>query len=109
VHQAAKGVVDSYDPLVYLLEAIEHFLQRLEIYTEIPPTSTIGELVVKIMVELLSTLASATKELKQGRSSKSVLADILYNLARRRGVRAGDFWRRQGYRSSPTEARSPHP
>ena len=109
MHQAAKGVVDSYDPLVYLLEAIEHFLQRLDIYTEIPPTPTIVELVVKIMVELLSTLALATKDLKQGRSSKSVLADILYNSAQRRGIRTRDFWRRQGHRSSPTEARSANP
>jgi len=109
VHQAASGVVDSYDPLVYFLEAIEHFLQRLDIYTEIPPTPTIGELVDKIMVELLSTLALATTELKQGRSSKSVLADILYNSAQRRGIRTRDFWRRQEYRSSPTEARSAHP
>jgi hypothetical protein len=76
VHQAAKGVADAYDPLVHLLEAIEHFLQRLDIYTEIPPTPTINELVIKIMVELLSTLASATKEFKQGRLSKYVLADI---------------------------------
>jgi len=96
VHQAAKGASDSYDPLVYLLEAIEHFLQRLDIYTEIPPTPTIVELVVKIMVELLSTLALATKDLKQGQSSKSVLADILYNSAQRRGIRTRGFWRRQG-------------
>ena len=102
-------MVDSYDALVDLLEAIEHFLQRLDIYTEIPPTPTIGELLVKIMVELLSTLASATKELKQGQSSKSVLANILYNSAQRRGVCTRDFWRRQGYRSSPSEARSAHP
>jgi hypothetical protein len=108
VYQAAKGVVDNYDPLIYLLEAIEHFLQRLDIYTEIPPTPTMGELIFKIMVELLSTLASATKELNQGRSSKSILVDIWYNSALRRGVHTRDFWRRQGYRSSLTKARSPH-
>jgi len=111
VHQAAKGVVDSYDGLVDLLEAIEHFLKRLDIYTELPPAPTMDELVVKIMVELLSTLALATKELKQGRSSESRagLADILYSSAQRRGIRTRDFWRRQAYRSSPTEAGSAHP
>jgi hypothetical protein len=31
------------------------------------------EIIVKIMVELFSTLALATRELKQGRSSKSIL------------------------------------
>ena len=106
--QAAKGVIDSYGALVELLEAIEHFLKCLDIYTEIPPTPAVDELVVKIMVELLSTLASATKELKQGRSSESFLADILYSSAQCRGIRTRDFWKRQRYRSSPTEARSPH-
>ncbi len=109
MHQAAKGVVDSYDGLVDLLEAIEHFLKRLDIYTELPPTPTMDELVVKIMVELLSTLALATKELKQGRSSESFLADIVYSSAQRRGIRTKDIWRRQAYRSSPTEAGSALP
>jgi hypothetical protein len=35
------------------------------------------EIIVKIMVVLLSTLALATRELKQRRQSKSVLADLL--------------------------------
>jgi hypothetical protein len=34
------------------------------------------EVVIKIMVEILSALALATKELKQGRASESVL-DLL--------------------------------
>ena len=79
-------MVGSYDMLVDLLEAIEHFHKLLDIYTEVPPTSVLDELAVKIMVELLSTLALATKELKQGRSSEFVLTDILYNLAQSRGI-----------------------
>jgi hypothetical protein len=35
------------------------------------------EMVVKIMVELLSTLALAIKELKRGRSSESILGDLV--------------------------------
>ena len=70
--QAANGVIDGYDAVVDLLESIEHFLKRLDIYTKIPPTPAMDEIVVKIMVELISTLALATKELKQGRSSESV-------------------------------------
>ena len=33
------------------------------------------EIIVKIMVELLSTLAVATKQITQGRQSGSILAD----------------------------------
>ena len=109
MHQVAKGAVDSYDSLVDLLEAIEHFLKPLDIYTEIPPTRDMDELVTKTMVELLSTLTLATRELKQGRSSESVLTDMLYNSVQRRGIRTREFWRRQAYPSSPTEARSAHP
>lgn len=67
----------SYDALVDFLESIERFLRRLEIYTRIPPTPTMDEMVVKIMMEILFTLALATKELKQGRSSESVLDYVL--------------------------------
>jgi hypothetical protein len=76
VHQAAGGVVDSYDALVDLLEAIEHYFKLLNIYTEVPRTSALDDLAFKIIVELLSTFALATKELKQGRLSESVFADI---------------------------------
>jgi hypothetical protein len=33
-----------------------------------------AEIIVKIMVELLSTLAVATKQIKQGKPSESILA-----------------------------------
>jgi hypothetical protein len=66
-------MIDSYGALLDLLESIDHFLKRLDIYTEIPPTPALDEILVKIMVELVSTLALATKELKQGRPSASVL------------------------------------
>jgi len=59
-----------------LLESIEHFLKRLDIYTRTPATAAMDEVVVKIMVELLATLALATKEVKQGKSSKSVVTDV---------------------------------
>jgi len=50
-----------------------HFLNRLEIYTEIPPTETMNDMIVKILVELLSTLALTTKETKQGKLSESMI------------------------------------
>jgi len=39
VIQSAKGIISNCDALVDLLESIEHFLNRLDIYT-LPPQST---------------------------------------------------------------------
>jgi hypothetical protein len=47
-----------------------NFLKRLEIYTTIPPTPTMTDIIINIMVELLSVLALATKQISQGRFSK---------------------------------------
>ena len=74
--QAFKGVNSDLDVLVDLLESIEHFLKRLDIYTKVPPTFAMTEIIVKIMVELLSTLALATKQIRQGRPSESVFVDV---------------------------------
>ena len=68
--QAASGVSSSYDALLDLFECLGSFLKRLEIYTNIPSTPIITEIIVKILVELLSVLALATKQIKQGRFSK---------------------------------------
>ena len=75
--QSAKGIKFNCDALVDLLESIEHFLKRLTIYTRMPLSPAMDEIVIKILVELISTLALVTEELKQRRSSESVLADIL--------------------------------
>ena len=69
-NQAAIGVSSSYDSLVDLFERLANFLKRLEIYTAIPVTPLIKDIIVKIMVELLSVLALATKQVQQGRFSK---------------------------------------
>ena len=74
--KAAKGVSTSYDALIELFECFEHFLGRLRFLTEIP--LSVGEILVKIMVELLKVLALATQQIKQGRFSKFVLADKFY-------------------------------
>ena len=63
-----------------LLESVEHFMNRLDIYTKIPPTVSMTEIVIKILVELLSILALATKQLQQGKLSESLLLEILYYL-----------------------------
>jgi hypothetical protein len=80
VHQSIKGVIDDYIAVVDLLESIQHFLNRLDIFTRVPPTVAMTETVVKILVELLSTFALATKQIKQGRSSESVFGDVLHYL-----------------------------
>jgi hypothetical protein len=64
--------------LVQLLESIEHILYRLEIYTKITPTVAMSEILVKILVELLSMLALATKEVRQGKPSESASTVVLY-------------------------------
>ena len=70
VCQAASGVTSSYDALLDLFDCLGNFLKRLEIYTTIPPTQIMIDIIVKIIVELLSVLALATKQIKQGRFSK---------------------------------------
>jgi len=70
--QAASGVNSSYDALLELFECLGSFLKRLEIYTNIPPTPIMTDIIVKILLELLSVLALATKQIKQGRFSKFV-------------------------------------
>ncbi|KAF8266498.1 hypothetical protein EI94DRAFT_1701681 [Lactarius quietus] len=64
---AAIGVSSSYDSLVDLFECIGNFLKRLKIYTAIPFTPLMTDVIVKIMVELLSVFALATKQVRQGR------------------------------------------
>ena len=49
------------------------FFQRLQIYTEVPSTMEMMDIIVQIMVEILSILGIATREMKQGRMSKYLL------------------------------------
>ena len=73
--QTAKDVRESYDALVDVFECIDNFLRRLNIYTEIPLTPAMTEMFIKIMAELITVLALATKQMKQGRFSMSSLAN----------------------------------
>ena len=78
MYQAIKGVNAMYDALVDLLETIEHFLGRLEIYAGLSLTAAMGRIIVKIMVELLSTIALVTARIKQSRPRECVPAyDLL--------------------------------
>jgi hypothetical protein len=58
--------------LVDIFVRIESFFKRLESYTEVPPTDAMTNVTVKIMTEVLSILAIATKEIKEGQSSELI-------------------------------------
>ena len=46
------------------------FFRRLDVYTEVLPTTEMMDIVIQIIVEVLSILGIVTKEIKQGRLSK---------------------------------------
>ena len=71
--QAAKESRASQDILIDIFERVEMFFRRLEIYTEVPPTPEMMDIIIQIMVEVLSILGIATKEIQQGRISKCLL------------------------------------
>ena len=52
------------------------FFRRLEIYIELPPTTEMVDMIVQIMVEVLSILGIATKEIKKSRISKYFLQNM---------------------------------
>jgi hypothetical protein len=59
--------------LIGLFERIESFFKRLESYTELPPSEVMKDTMLKIMVEVLSILAIATKEINQTWRSESMI------------------------------------
>ena len=73
ISQAAKDSRAGQDTLIDIFERIEMFFRRLEIYLEVPSTMELMDIAIQIMVEVLSILGTATKEIKQGRMSKSFL------------------------------------
>ena len=58
--------------LVDIFVRIESFFKRLESYTEVRPTKAMTDVIVEIIIQVLSILAAATKQIKQGRSSESL-------------------------------------
>ncbi|KAH9169162.1 hypothetical protein EDB89DRAFT_1908815 [Lactarius sanguifluus] len=65
---AARDTAMSRDVLIELFDRIEDFFVRLQTYTEVPPTPEVTKVMGKVMAEVLSMLAIATKEMKQGRT-----------------------------------------
>ena len=58
------------DTLIDIFKRMGSFFQRLEIYTRVSPPPEMIDIIVRIMVEVLSILGIATKEMKQGRTGK---------------------------------------
>ena len=50
---------------------MESFFNRLEKYIDIRPSAAMVDIMVKIVVEVISILGIVTKEVRQGRTSKS--------------------------------------
>jgi hypothetical protein len=70
ISQAAKDARTIQDTLIEIFERIEMFFRRLEIYTEVPATKEMMDIIVQILVEVLSILGIATKKIKESRMSK---------------------------------------
>ena len=51
------------------------FFRRLEMYTEVPLTTEMTDVIIEIMAEVLSVLGIATKNIKQGRTSEWFMKD----------------------------------
>ncbi|KAI9432228.1 hypothetical protein H4582DRAFT_1123101 [Lactarius indigo] len=64
---AAKGTAASRDVLIELFERIENFFVRLQTHIEVPPTAQMANVMGKVMAEVLSMLAVATKVMYQSR------------------------------------------
>jgi len=70
ISQTAKAVRADQDALFEMFERIEAFFRRLDIYTEVTPNQGMVDTITAIMVETLNFIGIATKEIKQGRTSK---------------------------------------
>ena len=58
--------------LIDIFVRIESIFKRLDSYTEVRPTIAMTDVIVKVMIEVLSILAIATKKIKEGRSSEFI-------------------------------------
>ena len=88
--------------MVDLFESFDNFLSRLNIYAEIPPTPALTDVLIKIIVELIATLALATKQVKQGRFSEFILVVTTVDSVVHREIYGQASWR-EGYRGGNPE------
>jgi hypothetical protein len=74
--QAAGDIRARQAMLIRIFVRIECFFTRLKIYTCVPPTPAMTSIMADIMVEVISLLGFATKELKQRRISELILGIV---------------------------------
>ena len=73
--QTVMDVRASHGTIIDIFERIEFFFLRLETYIEVQPTTEMRDLIIKIIIEVFSILAIATKEIHQYRISGFLLHD----------------------------------
>jgi hypothetical protein len=72
ISQAAKDAAASQDAVIDVFRRVESFLGRLETYTHVPLSDEMTDVIVNIMAEVLSILAIATRDIKEGRRSELI-------------------------------------
>jgi hypothetical protein len=79
-----KDARASQGAVIDLFERLDSFFKRLGVYTQISLTTEMADVLVKIVIELLSILSIATKEVKRPLSSEFELSrqEILRSSAR---------------------------
>ena len=68
--QAAKDIRKSHETLIEIFGRIESFFRRLVIYTQVPSTKEMLDTITQVMVEVITILGIAMKEINQGRISE---------------------------------------
>ena len=80
IFQAIKDVRVGQGAFVDLFGRIENFFRRLVAYTEVLPTTSMIDGIVKIMIDVLLILGIVTKEAGQGRTSMFFLFNFPPNI-----------------------------
>ena len=74
--QTAKDVRASQDTLMDIFGKIEMFFRRLEVYADVSPTTEMVHTIILIVVEVLSILGIATKEIRRGRMREQFIMSM---------------------------------
>ena len=74
--QTAKDIQRSHETLVDIFERLEGFFQRLEIYTEVAPTTKMTDTIIQITVEVLTILGIATRRLNKAKSVRVIIMKL---------------------------------
>jgi hypothetical protein len=77
VPRAAQGISARQGAIIHIFERIETVFRRIETYIELPPTTEMIDIIVKVMAEVLLILALVTKEIKQGKLRELISVDRL--------------------------------